>query len=480
MSPRGFRPPAPRRARPSFSPAAARRIASSHCSRVIRPRCTRRSDSLSVARVEVAWTIVSLRRYSPIDAPSEVKETNPLRLRTRGNSRMSAQLRAFSLPRNSATPSLCAAIRSLDDRTPGSGKESAAVIIVRPQPAGQPSPGETASRGSGLRAPYDLHAVVVVVQDVLVRLAAQRHAVRADLAEADPVPPSLAAEDERLDLAVRAERAIQCEQVLADAKGGANAEAADVERALAAADLDLHHPAAHSATRRLDVLQRAGVEALPDEVLELGPGVALLPPVGGGIAIVAHASLVRDDLEIVDGAVARRVVDDAIAENQGQARRRIGHVAERPEQGDLRPDRQRLHVLLHLQENPVAVPAAVGRLHLAQGTIVVENAIQRAQHEAARWIVVRPEGVVMERLQDPFQDQHGVGPLRLLRHLVTILESQEIRQVLLVQRQLQLLVPAQRADEISRQFVHLRRSRLEAVLGRGLPHQAERGGAPAL
>src|SRR5439155_8805003 len=155
-----------------------------------------------------------------------MKDSNLLRMRTRRNSRMSAQLRAFSLPRNSATPSLCDAIRSLGDRPPGSGKGPAGVIIVRPQPRGQPSPRTTARRGSGLRAPDDLHAVVVVVQDVLVGLATQRHAVRADLAEADPVSPPLAAEDERLDLAVRAERAIQGEQILADAEGGANAEAA--------------------------------------------------------------------------------------------------------------------------------------------------------------------------------------------------------------------------------------------------------------
>ena len=105
MSPRGESPPAARRARPTFSPPAARRMASSHCSRVIRPHLTRCSDSRSEARVDVACTTLPARRYNPIAAPSQVKDRRPARPRTRRNSRMSAQLSAFSLPRISATPS---------------------------------------------------------------------------------------------------------------------------------------------------------------------------------------------------------------------------------------------------------------------------------------------------------------------------------------------------------------------------------------
>src|SRR3989442_15577425 len=84
-----------------------------------------------------------------------------------------------------------------------------------------------------------IYAGVVVVQDVLVGLSAQRHAVGPDLAQADAVPPSLAAEDEGFHVSVRTEGAIEGEQVLADAERRADLEAPNVEGAPAAGDLHL-------------------------------------------------------------------------------------------------------------------------------------------------------------------------------------------------------------------------------------------------
>ena len=93
---------------------------------------------------------------------------------------------------------------------------------------------------------------------------------------------------------------------------------------------------------------------------------------------------------------------------------------------------------------------------------------------------MRSERVVPERLENTLEDQHGIGTSRIDRHLVAILERQEVGQVFLVQRQLQLLPPSERADEVSRQLVHLRCHSLQPILRGGLAEQPERENAPAL
>src|SRR5262245_60557316 len=162
-----------------------------------------------------------------------------------------------------------------------------------------------------------------MMQDLVVTLAAQRHAVGAHLAQADAVPPPLAAEDERLDLAAGVARAIDGEQVLADPEGGPDAEALEDEIAAAARDPDLHDAAAHPPAGRLDVDERADVDALAHQRLQLAARAAILPAIDRGVTIVRDAARVGDQLEIIDGAVGREVEEDPVAERERHALRRV-------------------------------------------------------------------------------------------------------------------------------------------------------------
>src|SRR5439155_12374302 len=124
----------------------------------------------------------------------------------------------------------------------------------------------------------------------------QGHPVGSDLAEADTVPPPLAAEDEGLDVSVRGYRAVDGEQVLAHPEGGPDLEATDVELAPAPGDAHLHHAPADAPPRRLDVLEAPHIHPGLDQRREVGPRVALLPAVGGRVAVVRDGALVGDDL----------------------------------------------------------------------------------------------------------------------------------------------------------------------------------------
>src|SRR5262245_65492667 len=99
-------------------------------------------------------------------------------------------------------------------------------------------------------------------EDFIVLLAADCHSIRSHLAQTDTVTPALAAEDERFDLAVVVADAIDGEQVLADAEGGADAEAAQEELATAPLQPHLDDAAADAAARRPDVDEGADVDAM--------------------------------------------------------------------------------------------------------------------------------------------------------------------------------------------------------------------------
>src|SRR5262245_62158518 len=107
----------------------------------------------------------------------------------------------------------------------------------RPPSRSRPGANEAVSAcrsgGSEGAVVLQLDPRVVMLEDLVVLLATDGHAVRADLTKTDPVTPPLAAEDEGFDAAVLGADAVDGEEVLLDAEGGADAEAAQEELAAA-------------------------------------------------------------------------------------------------------------------------------------------------------------------------------------------------------------------------------------------------------
>src|SRR6059036_2307167 len=89
----------------------------------------------------------------------------------------------------------------------------------------------------------DADARVKRLQDFVIREAGARKAVGPDLAHADAVAPAAAREGEAGDAARVVKRAVDDEELLAQAEGGADAAAAHVRRGGRADDFEVEHAA---------------------------------------------------------------------------------------------------------------------------------------------------------------------------------------------------------------------------------------------